>query len=484
MNRFRHLLGLAVLATACGLFSWPAAGKMSEARPNVLLIVIDTVRADHLSAYGYPRPTSPTLAQLAAEGTLYEQAIAAAPWTLPSHASLFTGLPVRDHGTDGNHWTLEARFDTLAEKLLRAGYRTAGFSNNVWTNDVSGLKQGFEVFEELWHGQPSRGANIAHDDPALDMGAAKTNERILAFVDGLDERRPFFAFVNYFEPHMPYRPTRPFDDDFLPADAPAGEVTRLRSFFSPREYAYIMGLPTARIDEPALAILTSLYDGEIAYVDAMLGKLFTALRERRLLDDTIVVVTSDHGEHLGEHHLLEHKFSIYEPLLRVPLILRAPGRVAAGARIATPVALAGLFGTILDLTGVGRGTSGALPARDVPGVAPVPVVSEMEFPRIFLEVMRNRFPGWDTRKFERSLTALRRGNYKLIAGSDGSAALFDLATDPGEENDLAASRPALVAELQGLLADFARASPAAPAESLGTADRPFSVAVPPIAPAP
>ena len=160
---------------------------------------------------------------------------------------------------------------------------------------MSGLKQGFEVFEELWHGQPSRGADIAHDDPALDMGAAKTNERILAFVDGLDARRPFFVFANYFEPHMPYRPTRPFDDDFLPANAAPGEVTRLRSFFSPREYAYIMGLPTARIDESALATLSSLYDGEIAYVDATLGKLFTALKERRRLDDTGVVITSDHG---------------------------------------------------------------------------------------------------------------------------------------------------------------------------------------------
>ncbi|MEO8198176.1 MAG: sulfatase [Thermoanaerobaculia bacterium] len=481
MIGLQRLLQIAVIVTVCGLLPWPAPGETAKVRPNVILVVIDTVRADHLSAYGYARPTSPTLAQLGAEGTLYEHAVSAAPWTLPSHASLFTGLPVRDHGTDGNHWTLEARFDTLAEKLQRAGYRTAGFSNNVWTNDVSGLKQGFDQFEELWHGQTTRGANTPHDDPDLDMGAARTNERILAFVDGLDRKRPFFVFANYFEPHMPYRPTRPFDDDFLPQNASASAVTTLRSFFSPREYAYILGLPTARIAEPELAILTSLYDGEIAYVDATLGKLFGALRERRRLDDTIVVVTSDHGEHLGEHHLLEHKFSIYEPLLHVPLIVRAPGRAAAGARIATPVAMTDLFGTILAWTGVDRGSTRVLPLRDVPGVAPVPIFSELEFPGIFLEVMRRTFPGWDTRRFERSLTAVRRGSYKLIAGSNGSAELFDLASDPSEEHDLAAVRPKLTAELEGLLADFARAAPARTSPSPARAP---GAAVPPTAPEP
>ena len=139
-----------------------------------------------------------------------------------------------------------------------------GISNNVWTNDASGLKQGFEHFEELWRSHASRGATIAQDDTAFDMGAAKTNERILEFVDSVKGGQPFFVFVNYFEPHLPYRPTRPFDDDFLPAGTPASEVTRLRSFFSPREYSYILGLPTARVDAGALEVMTTLYDGELA----------------------------------------------------------------------------------------------------------------------------------------------------------------------------------------------------------------------------
>ena len=446
--------------------AWSAPVDGAVKRPNVILIVLDTVRADHLSAYGYSRATSPNLARLAAEGTLYDHAVAAAPWTLPSHASLFTGLPVRAHGTDGNHWTLEPRFDTLAEKLQRAGYRTAGFSNNVWTNDASGLKQGFEHFEELWRSHASRGATIAQDDTAFDMGAAKTNERILEFVDSVKGGQPFFVFVNYFEPHLPYRPTRPFDDDFLPAGTPASEVTRLRSFFSPREYSYILGLPTARVDAGALEVLTALYDGELAYLDSMVGKLVAALHERKQLDNTVLVITADHGEHLGEHHMLDHKFSLYEPLLHVPLIVRAPGRVAAGVRVSEPVPAHDLFGTVLTLAGAGPGGARTLPRGDRAPPSPPAVFSELEFPKIFIEILRREFSGWDFRRFERSLLAVRRGRYKLIAGSDGSAVLYDLENDPAETRDLATREPVILAELQKLLAEFvAAAPPSAPGAS-------------------
>ncbi len=440
----------------------PAAAAAKQA--NVLLIVIDTLRADHLGSYGYARATSPNIDRLAAEGTLYEHAVSGSSWTLPSHASLFTGLPVRDHGTSGNHQTLEPGFDTLAERFQRAGFQTAGFSNNVWTNDSSGLKQGFDTFAEMWHEHQSRGTNISLDDPAIDMGAAKTNERILSWLDGRKGNRPFFIFVNYFEPHMPYRPPRPFDAAFLPADAAAAEVKRLRSFYSPRDYGYILNVPGMRAEGNALEILTGLYDGEIAYDDAMIGQLVEALRARKLLDDTVLVVTSDHGEHLGEHHLLEHKFSLYEPLLHVPLVIRAPGRVAEHVRVATPVQSYDLFGTVLALAGVGAGKARVLPgsARGAPaGPPPGNTFSELEFPANFLEVMHREYSGWDTKRFERSLTAVRGPRYKLISGSDGSIELYDVVADPAESREIAASEPGVVAELKAAIEAFLRQGPPA-----------------------
>lgn len=467
MSRQDQLRQRLALIAWTSLLLVPAASAAAEAsarRPNVILLVLDTVRADHLSPYGYSRPTAPNLARLAAEGTLYENAAAAAPWTLPSHASLFTGLPARVHGTDGNHMTLAPHFDTLAEKLQRAGYRTAGFSNNVWTNDVSGLKQGFDHFEEMWHEHKSRGKNITLDEPGLDTGAGKTNERILSWLDGRTDERPFFVFVNYFEPHMPYRPTSPFDDDFLPPGVAASDLKRLRSFYSPQEYAYIIGVPTIRIDDQVLATLIGLYDGEIAYVDAMVGKLVEALRARKVLDDTLIVVTSDHGEHFGEHHMLEHKFSLYEPLLHVPLIVRAPGRVAANLRIRTPVQSADVFGTVLAIAGVEGGTSRVLPRQALTAAeeARQRSFSELEYPTIFLDVARRKFSGFDIQRLERSLVSVRGPRFKLIAGSDGSLELYDLRADPGESRNIAAAEPAVVAELRMALDDFLRRAAPAP----------------------
>ncbi|MEE8525820.1 MAG: sulfatase [Thermoanaerobaculia bacterium] len=434
---------------------WPSAAALADSgRPNVFLIVIDTLRADHLSCYGYGRETSPNIDRLAAQGILYEQSISAASWTFPAHASLFTGLFPRDHGATSQTRTLEASFDTLAELLKTAGYRTAGFSNNVWTHDASGLKQGFEEFREMWHQQVVEDKGISFDDPAYDMGAALTTEEIFGWLDGAgDGERPFFVFVNYFEPHLPYRPTQPFDDEFLPSGADPRQVRKLRSFYSPREYAYILDIPWVRVEEKELEILTALYDGEIAYVDSILGVLVDGLRSRGLLDDTLLVITSDHGEHLGEHHMLDHKLSLYDPLLRVPLILWNPKRIPAGVRVESQVQAHDVFGTILDFGGVPRESAPRLPFADAGERS---TFAELAYPRIFLDAIDRELPGLDsrTRRFARSLKAVRGPRYKLIAGSDGRTELYDIGADPGESHDLADELPEVVAELKKTLDAF------------------------------
>ena len=427
-------------------------GPSAARRPNVLLIVIDTLRADHLSSYGYDRRTSPHIDRLAEEGVLYEDCISASSWTLPSHASLFTGLFVRDHHTTSENWTLAESFDTLAELLSEAGYHTGGFSNNVWINDVSGLKRGFDTFREMWREQPVREKGISFDDPAVDMGAAKTNGEIFAWLDGLpDKTRPFFVFINYFEPHLPYRPTRPHDDDFLTEEIDQGTIRRLRSFYSPREYAYILDVPWMKVSAREIGILTDLYDGEIAYVDSIIGQLVRGLRSRDLLDNTLLVITSDHGEHLGEHHMLDHKLSVYEPLLRVPLILRHPGRIPAGVRIRTQVQAHDVFGTILDATGVRDGFVPRLPFAER---AHEYTFAELAYPGIFLKVIAKEIPGWDASAFARSLKVVRGQRYKLIRGSDERLELYDLVDDPDENRNLAGTQPAVLEKMLKALESF------------------------------
>ena len=434
------------------------ASPGSPVPPNVILIVIDTLRADHLSAYGYGRKTSPNIDRLAAEGVLYEQCISASSWTLPAHASLFTGLFPRDHRTTSESWKLDDSFDTLAELLGAAGYHTGGFSNNVWTDDFSNLIQGFDTFLQLWKGWKARGGkNISYDDPKNDMEAARTNREIFSWLDGLEDKSskgrpaPFFVFINYYEPHLPYRPTRPYDDDFLPEGVDDDTVRRLRSFYSPREYGYILGVPWMKVSDRDIEVLTALYDGEIAYVDSIIGQLVEGLSERGLLDDTLIVITSDHGEHLGENRMLSHKLSVYDPLLHVPLILWNPKRIPRGLRIKTQVQAHDVFGSILRLTGVRDDAAPALPFEERAGHY---AFAELAYPGIFLKVIEKQIPGWDASDFARGLKVVRGQRYKLISGSDGSLELYDIVDDPGESRNLAETKPDVLAEMQKALEAF------------------------------
>lgn len=445
----------------------PAAGATpapeADARPNVLLIVIDTLRADHLSTYGYDRETSPNIDELAKDGVVYENGIASASWTLPSHASIFTGLFPRDHNTHAEQWTLDPRFDTLAERLQQAGYRTGGFSNNVWTNDKSGLKQGFDVFQELFHQQKARVEGISTDDVEADRGARLTNDEVLGWLDGLPEDdRSFFVFINYFEPHLPYRPTRPFDQHFLPEGVKPHVVQRLRSFYSPREYGYILRVPFMEVKPRELQILTSLYDAEIAYTDYKIGQLLDGLRERGELDDTLVVVTSDHGEHLGENHMLSHKLSVYDPLLRVPLVLWNPSLLPQPSRIRHPVQNHDIYGTVLELAGV-RHHAKVLPlaepkpeagAQDRAGEESMLTFAQLAYPKPFLDIIAKKMPAGNSKPFERSLLTVRGPRFKLIEGSDGRVELYDLIEDPLESNDLSTAKPDVVETMKGYLEQF------------------------------
>jgi arylsulfatase A-like enzyme len=442
-----------LLLLLAGLAALPLAGCGGSARPNVLLVVIDTGRADRFSFDGYARQTSPEIAILASEGAVYEQARSPAPWTLPAHASLFTGLHPSAHGADSGHLKLDDRFPTLAEEFRDAGYRTVAYAANPWVGRQYGLDRGFDGYEELWKGTPAE---------ETDAGAGRINARVSRWLEwrrstAAAREQPFFMFINYLEPHLPYDPPEPERSRMLSPGADPLAVKRLRQFKHPDEVKFILGL--GGLEPGDLPLLSDLYDGEIAYVDRRVGELARMLKQDGLLDGTVVVITSDHGEAIGDHGFLDHKMNLYEELLRVPLVVRYPRAVPAGQRIKEPVMLQDLFPTLLGLAGLeakGKGAPGspgseAVPLPGIRGIAtaprPDPLVGEFARPIQFLEIIQQRFPEARIGPWDRSLVSFRAGPDKLHWASDGRHHLFDLEHDPLEKTDLAPSHPERVAEL-------------------------------------
>jgi len=410
--------------------------------------VLDTTRRDRLSTYGYPGQTSPALDRVASEGLVYEQCTSAGSWTLPSHASIFTGMYPRDHGTTVEHWNLAGEHTTLAEVLSANGYATAGFCCNPWISDDTGLLQGFGEFHEIWRGRR---------DPRDEHGAARVTEKILEWLDAReDTAEPFFAFVNYLEPHTPYRPPQPFRDRFLPADADPIAVQEVMGWKTPREFGYMLGVPGMEISEEQFSILDGLYDAEVAYQDSRFGELVDGLAARGLLDETLLVVVADHGEQLGEHGMLDHKMSLYEENVHVPLVLRYPGAVPVG-RVSARVQSHDIFMTVLELAGIDHEPpvgAGRLPFDDEAGEGRRYTFVDMGRPTVFMELMEREWPGADVRRFDRWLRAVQDPRFKYIRASDGRRELYDVRDDPAESEDLSGTLPEVEERLQEVLTRF------------------------------
>lgn len=452
----RSCLGLAGLLWLAGAaFLWGAEPQRKPSRPNVLLIVMDATRADHLSCYGYPKRTTPNLDRIAAQGVLFEQAISAGSWTLPSHATLFTGLYPRDHKADAQNWKLDAEFTTLAEELTTAGYETAGYSGNPWVSEAMGLTQGFRTFVDVWRDPQPR-----HQG---DEGAEVTVKRLLDWVDSATTRRPFFVFVNFMEPHFSYNPPAGFESGFVPTGANPARLAELRGWKHPRELGYILRVPGYEVTREQFQLLGALYDGEIAYVDSKLDELIRGLEKRDLLEDTLLIVTSDHGEHLGDHDLMDHKMSVYDALIHVPLIIRYPRVVPQGVRIRGQVQTNDLFATVLRMCGVEHspptGTA-SLPLNNSQATREY-AFAEFGSPTRFLQIMRDRFPTARCAQFDRSFVAVRGPRYKYIWASDGGCELFDIVRDPNETRDISASLPKISKELSDRVLAFRNPHPEA-----------------------
>ncbi len=369
------------------------------ASSNLLVITLDTTRADRLGAYGSRQVATPNLDWLARTGELFEQATTAAPLTLPAHCSLFTARYPPGHGVrDNNGFVLATNQATLAEILRARRFRTGAFPSSIVLDRRFGLNRGFDTYADDFDVKRGNGM----DPDSLRRPAPETVDRAIRWLSA-SAGSPFFAWIHFYDAHAPYDPPEPY-------------ATRYR------------GRP---------------YDGSIAFMDAQIGRLIDWLSERALLDRTVIVVLADHGESLGEHGEWTHALRLYESVVHVPLIVRAPTLRASGRRIRAAVRSVDVMPTVLSLLGIA-------PPPGIDGVSLVPLLTgasddlgleayaETLYPKLRLGLNGGR--------------TIRAGRLKLI--EQDRMELYDVITDPREAHDLSVSYPAIVERLKERLDDY------------------------------
>jgi arylsulfatase A-like enzyme len=480
-------------------------------QPNVLFIVLDTMRRDRLSIYGHTRNTSPQLDEFSQNATLFERAVAPAQWTVPSHTSMFTGLYPSTHEITEANRQLSGSYPTLAEILQTSGYHTVGFCNNPLVGVLNnGLQRGFDNFYNYAGAAPNRPLQTRrfglpkplslrwhrfartlsnqfaqHDwlfrislHPLLTpiwtryvnyKGSTENSiSDLIAYIDRhrKEEKTPYFAFLNLMGTHLPYRPPQ----DALNHIAP--ELKRDKSAY---RFMGQFNADAARWASPAVPqledwerhVIDDFYDAEIAHQDQHLGQLLGYLKQSGALEDTMVIVCADHGEGHGDHDFFGHSFVVYQELVHVPLIIHYPERFPAGKRVQTNVSTRRLFHTVLDIAGAKLPLDEADPNANVHGLSLARSVNgrpdteggvafaEAYPPQTFLSVLRHRNP---TLIDHMRLTQVRRGVYdgshKLAIVADKVEGLFDVSSDPTEIHDLSPHHAARVTELKAKIGAF------------------------------
>jgi arylsulfatase A-like enzyme len=422
-----------------------ALPAMRAGAPNVLLLIWDTVRADDLDLYGFALPTSPALDSLARRGVTFDRAIVTVPWTLPSHASIFTGR-YRNELNVGWLTPLGSRWPTLAGVLTRRGYQTAGFvANLIYTSYEFGLDRGFVHYEDyvVTPAQFALASSlvrlVSNNRLARHLAgnwqiigrkhADDVNAELFAWLDGGRRKdRPFFVFLNEFDAHEPYYPPRPFDTRF-------GSGPRYHGWGYDNTTNGADLLQRWRLTPREVAAERARYDGGIAYMDSRLGQLLAGLRRRGLLDNTIVIVAADHGEEFGHHGVHGHGHSLYLPAVSVPLVISWPRGMPSGRRVAEPVSLADLPATVTDLLDVPQEP---FPGRSLARFWDPATPGHPGEQHIALSEMQGSAgadPVWYP-AHSSSLTGIVDQEFHLIRGGRG-VALFDIAHDPFEDHDLA-----------------------------------------------
>ncbi|MBI4803539.1 MAG: sulfatase [Elusimicrobia bacterium] len=424
----QFIAGGVILAGACAVSRAEGSGAGNEPGLNVILICLNSLRAGHLKAYGYGTETAPNITRLAGEAAVFETAVAQSHWTLPSMASLFTSKYVHSHGLYERRGKLSEREVTLAETLKERGYRTAAFTGGLDMTGVYGLKQGFEVYSDDT-GKKPMGSFSAIMPRALKWLAANKNEK-------------FFLFLDSYDIHSPFDKPEPGPGAAEYSGALKGAVLDYNLLRNFKNGALVLNgrkVPLSRAD---IDYIISRYDAGIAYADRFVGALLAKLDELGLAGNTVVILTSEHGEELADHGSFDRfgQRNLYEEAIRVPLIVKNPRIALKGARIPAQAQLIDIMPTVLELL--------AVPVnKEAQGVSLVPLIAggkpEKDFNRfVYSEA---GFHKW----------AVRAGEWKLIYES-GKYELFDLVNDRSETENLAEKNPAVVYELAQELMSWRR----------------------------
>ncbi|MCB9674166.1 MAG: sulfatase [Alphaproteobacteria bacterium] len=466
------LVGLAVVAAlAAGAAVFQATrpkGPPPLAHPNVLIVLWDTVRADHLSVYGHPVDTTPNLKAFAEQGVVYENAVSPGMWTVPSHGSIFTGLAPTTHGASFEWRWLDQHHVTLAEHFQQNGYDTFAFSANPnLSKRGANLLQGFGTIETSWREwwplvRKATRMKLLPDDASTEIspafegkrpgnayynGAPATGRALFRWLDkGHDPQKPFLAYLNYMEAHKPRVPGKEHRDPVM--DEARQQLALKTDVTFVNQLAYGYGAVEFTGDE--IEATRSVYDACLHELDDWTNRLFSNLEKRGVLDDTIVVVTSDHGESLGEHRRYGHRFGMYQTLLHVPLIIRYPKKLQP-ARVAQPVTTQDLFATLTDLAELPPAPT-ATDSKSLLGTLRPALFSEvLSFDSAGLDLVRSFYPQIPAEGWENTFRAIRSANLKLIVDAHDHAELYDIETDPLETADLAEARPDEVATLRSAM---------------------------------
>jgi len=435
------------------------------ARPNVVLIVLDTTRADRLGCYGHGGKLTPRLDAFASESVLYEDAISSAPWTVPSHASLFTGWYSVTHGCDNEpHRWLDSGFVTLAEMLHAQGYDTVEMACNGYLLETN-LLQGYEAQLDLGLASGHRAtkmydwmAKAGAPSAWSDQGAYESSTELMQWLSQRKEKqKPFHLFVNLMEAHWPLRPPYQQRKEQLMPGMGYWEATRVGArFYGPK---WTAGERRTQRDEEAVR---RLYNAEIAYQDSRLGSLLEVLRAQTNFDNTLVIITADHGEHHGEHGNWDHVFSLGEALIHVPLIIRFPARFPPGKRVSGQCQLVDIVPTVFDVLDI------PCPVKGLPGRTLVPDLFQpreytySEVHPYFAHLERlAEVTGFrrDIAQFLDYLRCVRTDQYKFVWSDRGRRHLYDIKADPAEAHDLVNDLPEIAAQLEAHMHDWWKAQP-------------------------
>lgn len=479
-----YLIGISVLSNCLvlGAYFWSPAysvqyslpkmefGKLKKKPPNILLIVLDTVRADHLSCYGNKHPTTPEIDRIAEEGVIFENAMSVSHWTLPSHASMFTGQFPGEHHATGMNLYLRSTYPTIAQILYRAGYQTAGFSANPFVVHKTGLDRGFEYFEEH-HDNAGKDkirsiwkkwrfyldslcrsylhfALVKVEKKKRKTSAYPSAEEVLESVNewiknGRDNNRPFFLFINLMDAHRPFRPSAHLKlDRFFEDKKSYKKALKINQ----NAFRYVGG--AVQMEKKDFELLTKLYDAKIRYADDQLKSLFDLLRRDHIWENTLVIITSDHGEYYGERHFMGHSVAAGYSTLRIPLIIKGLPGMKPGTNVNSLTQNIDIFPTILNIIGVKRGKDYKLPGYSLlnPKYDRTGYADAYPFP-VALKLVK-QYSEESATIYNRQTSVIWRKGYEYIWTTNGRGEMYYIKNDPTEENNLLLLLPELAKELE------------------------------------